>query len=107
VSRILKLTPRIPNIGDATVLNAAREQIRTQFREHAGLDAATPETQKALQHAADVARFLRTNLVQARREEGGDVWKLRIHDEIERGDNDTIKVAGQTVRVDGKTCADR
>ena len=33
---------------------------------------------------------------------------LRIHEETERGDNDTVKTGnGQTVKIDGKTCADR
>lgn len=30
--------------------------------------------------------------------------ELRIHDDIERGDNDTIKVAGNKVKVD-KPCS--
>ncbi len=34
--------------------------------------------------------------------------ELRIHDEIERGDNDTVKMPnGSTVVIDGKTCAER
>jgi hypothetical protein len=33
--------------------------------------------------------------------------ELRIHEETERGDNDTIKIAGgKTVKIDGKTCKD-
>lgn len=32
---------------------------------------------------------------------------LRIHEETERGDNDTIKMpGGQTVTIDGKKCTD-
>jgi complex III assembly factor LYRM7 len=34
--------------------------------------------------------------------------ELRIHGHTERGDNDTVKMPnGQTVVIDGKTCADR
>ena len=34
--------------------------------------------------------------------------ELRIHEDTERGDNDTIKTPnGQNVVIDGKTCADR
>lgn len=32
------------------------------------------------------------------------VTELRIHEEIERGDNDSIKVGGKTVKVD-KPCS--
>ncbi len=33
---------------------------------------------------------------------------LRIHQDTERGDNDTIKFSnGATVKIDGKTCAER
>jgi complex III assembly factor LYRM7 len=34
--------------------------------------------------------------------------ELRIHEDTERGDNDTVKMPnGQKVVIDGKTCADR
>jgi len=34
--------------------------------------------------------------------------ELRIHKYTERGDNNTVKMPnGQTVVIDGKTCADR
>ena len=34
--------------------------------------------------------------------------ELRIHEHTERGDNDTIKMPdGKTVKIDGKTCAER
>lgn len=34
--------------------------------------------------------------------------ELRIHEETERGDNDTVKFpGGQTVKIDGKKCSDR
>ncbi len=37
-----------------------------------------------------------------------DSIELRIHEETERGDNDTVKMpTGQKVVIDGKTCADR
>jgi hypothetical protein len=31
-------------------------------------------------------------------------WELRIHDHIERGDNDSIRVGGKKVKVD-KPCS--
>jgi hypothetical protein len=33
--------------------------------------------------------------------------ELRIHKDTERGDNDTVKVAGKTVKIDGRKCSDR
>jgi complex III assembly factor LYRM7 len=34
--------------------------------------------------------------------------ELRIHEDTERGDNDTVKMPnGQKVVIDGKTCVDR
>lgn len=92
--------------GDSRVLDAARQQIRQGFREKATLGPSDAAVQPAIQHAEEVATFLRANVVQGRKE--GDIFKLRIHGETERGDNDTIKVpGGKTVRIDGKTCADR
>ena len=33
---------------------------------------------------------------------------LRIHEDTERGDNDTVKMPnGQKVKIDGKKCSDR
>lgn len=34
--------------------------------------------------------------------------ELRIHEDTERGDNDTIKLSeGKTIKIDGKKCTDR
>lgn len=34
--------------------------------------------------------------------------ELRIHEETERGDNDSVKMPnGKKIVIDGKTCADR
>ncbi len=112
--------------GDTRILQAAQQQIRTGFREKASLAATDPSVQPALQHAEEVAVFLRTNLVQGKKEDNGiysmcrsalfffispralTLPGLRIHDEIERGDNDTVNMGdGQTIKIDGKTCADR
>ena len=39
---------------------------------------------------------------------GGGSLELRIHKDTERGDNDTIKLPnGKTVKIDGKTCAEK
>ncbi|KAK0632960.1 mitochondrial zinc maintenance protein 1, mitochondrial [Immersiella caudata] len=90
--------------GDIRVLDAARQQIRQGFREKATLPSSDPQIQPALKHAEEVAQFLRTNLVQGKKE--GDRYVLRIHDDIERGDNDTVKLGNKTVKIDGKKCSD-
>lgn len=48
---------------------AARDQIRINFREKASLPAS--EIQPAIQHAEEVASFLRANVVQGKREKDG------------------------------------
>jgi complex III assembly factor LYRM7 len=111
-------------LGDTRVLDAARQQIRQGFREKATLSASDPEIQPALKHAEEVAHFLRTNLVQGKKEGDryGEFWPstlhpfpgvadgslpvLLIHDDIERGDNDTVKLGNKTVKIDGKKCSD-
>ena len=59
------------------MLSAARNQIRSKFRENRNLapDAAAP----AISLAHDVARILRSNIVQGQRIDG-DIY--RMHDLI-------------------------
>ncbi|KAJ4302515.1 Mitochondrial zinc maintenance protein 1, mitochondrial [Collariella sp. IMI 366227] len=98
---------RIAFEGDVRMLDAARQQIRGAFREKASLPASDPSIQPSIQHAEEVASFLKTNLVQGRKQ--GNTYKLRIHEHTERGDNDSIKTAGQNTKVDGnfKCCSER
>ena len=48
--------------------------MKRKFRQNAGMAPADMATQKALLEADQVAVFLRTNLVQAKRDKDGDVW---------------------------------
>lgn len=64
---------RINKTGDVRVLSEANKQIRSKFRENAGLSASDPAVQPAIQHAKEVASFLRQNVVQGKKEEG-DVY---------------------------------
>ncbi|OTA99000.1 hypothetical protein M426DRAFT_96684 [Hypoxylon sp. CI-4A] len=92
--------------GDERVFNAARASIRDGFRANASLDPTSPEVPGAIKHAEEVAAILRQNIVQGQKD--GEVYRLRIHEDTERGDNDTVKLPnGQKVTIDGKTCADR
>ncbi|KAJ6262823.1 hypothetical protein Dda_1380 [Drechslerella dactyloides] len=100
------------------LLVASHREIRTQFersRDAApGPDDAPPS--ERIKHAFEVANYLRQNVVQAVKADGEDVYitrnadagggfffadgsfltfaaskELRIHDETERGDNESIK----------------
>ncbi len=99
------------------MLDAARSAIRSGFRTNAALEPTSPEFPTAVKHAEEVATILRQNVVQGRRD--GDVYslyrlqrlliprtdrrpELRIHEETERGDNDTVKSAGTS---GGKCCS--
>ncbi|PSS14819.1 hypothetical protein M430DRAFT_51493 [Amorphotheca resinae ATCC 22711] len=105
--RHLLRSTRIAFAGDAPVLHAARAEARNGFRQNAALSAGSPELAEAVKHAEEVAQILRHNVVQGKKE-GEDLYKLKIHEHTERGDNDTVKMPnGKSVVIDGKTCADR
>ncbi|KAK4136880.1 hypothetical protein BT67DRAFT_193488 [Trichocladium antarcticum] len=104
--RSLLRASRIAFEGDARVLDAARQSIRAGFRDKASLPASDPTVQPAIIHAEEVASFLKANLVQGKRE--GSTYKLRIHEHTERGDNDSVKLGNQGVKMDGfKCCSER
>ncbi|KAH6973203.1 hypothetical protein BKA56DRAFT_593486 [Ilyonectria sp. MPI-CAGE-AT-0026] len=93
--RNLMRSARIAFQGDAPILAAAQVQIRNEFRQKASLDPADASVPAAIQHAEQVAKVLRENVVQGKKiEEGQDKYKLRIHEHTERGDNESIKTAG-------------
>ncbi|KAF0330547.1 mitochondrial zinc maintenance protein 1 mitochondrial [Colletotrichum asianum] len=84
---------RIAFKGDDRVLTAARQQIRQGFRDQASLAPSDPSLRQAVEKAEDIAKILRQNIVQGKQDEAR-VYKLRIHEDIERGDNDSVKAAG-------------
>ncbi|GKT62182.1 mitochondrial zinc maintenance protein [Colletotrichum tofieldiae] len=79
--------------GDDRVLTAAKQQIRQGFKDQASLAPTNPAYGQAIQKAEDIARILRENVVQGKKEES-HIYKLRIHEDTERGDNDSVKMAG-------------
>ncbi|KAF4462154.1 Mitochondrial zinc maintenance 1 mitochondrial [Fusarium albosuccineum] len=92
--RHLMRAARIAFQGDGPILSAAQLQIRNEFRQKASIDPSAAPA--AIQHAEEVAKVLRENVVQGKKtEEGPDTYKLRIHEHIERGDNESIKTAGK------------
>jgi hypothetical protein len=100
--QILRAT-RVAFRDDARVMVAARQEARRNFDQNrrVGIDNGMQ-----INHAIEVANILRHNLVQGAREDGDESakWQLRIHDEIERGDNDSIKVGNQNVKIH-KACS--
>ncbi|KAI1436447.1 hypothetical protein GGR50DRAFT_236333 [Xylaria sp. CBS 124048] len=96
VYRNLLRAVRLAFQGDGSALSAARSSIRQGFRDNATLEPSSSEFRSAVIHAQDVATILRQNVVQGKRE--GDTYKLRIHDDIERGDNNSVKFAGKTLK---------
>ncbi|RPA75515.1 mitochondrial zinc maintenance protein 1, mitochondrial [Ascobolus immersus RN42] len=76
--------------GDLPVLAAARARAREAFEQNRTLDSSAPEVVDGVKHAEEVAQFLRANVVQGEKKEDG-LYRLRIHDDVERGDNDDIK----------------
>ncbi|KAK4119344.1 hypothetical protein N657DRAFT_666728 [Parathielavia appendiculata] len=107
--RHLLRAARIAFEGDTRTLDAARQQIRQGFRDKASLPASDPSVRPAIQHAEEVASFLKTNLVQGRRDSQEDnTYKLRIHKHTERGDNNSIKLGNKNIKEDGvKCCSER
>jgi len=105
--RHLLRSTKLAFAGDARLLHAARIQVRDGFRRNSSLHPEDPAYAAAIDHAEGVATLLRQNIVQGV-PVGEDKYKLRIHAETERGDNDTVNMPnGQKVVIDGKTCADR
>ncbi|TGZ85292.1 hypothetical protein EX30DRAFT_368389 [Ascodesmis nigricans] len=110
--------------GDSQTLTAALASTRAGFEQNRTLPAA--DIPAAINDAHEIAGFLRKNLVQGQRidaeaaaaaeamgetvvglgEGQGEkpVYRLRLHDEIERGDNESIKTAGKGKVAGGGCC---
>jgi len=103
--RHLLRSTRVAFEGDYHLLHAARKQARDSFNSLRSLNASSEEATKGIVHAEEVARLLRHNIVQAQKVEGKEAYQLRIHEDTERGDNDTVNnPAGGTVKI-GKGCS--
>lgn len=58
--------------GDTRMLTAARTSIRTGFQTNRHLEPTSAEIAPALQHANEVALFLRQNVVQGKKLDGDE-----------------------------------
>ncbi|MCJ1386256.1 Mitochondrial zinc maintenance protein 1, mitochondrial [Xylographa soralifera] len=92
---VLRAT-RIAFNGDPRLLLSARHQARSSFAVNSALSASSPESTSQIAHAEDVATILRQNVVQGQKVGGRaqeEKYQLRIHDETERGDNESIRMS--------------
>ncbi|KAJ5774064.1 hypothetical protein N7457_008960 [Penicillium paradoxum] len=89
--------------NDLPVLIAARQEARQNFEKNR---RTAIDTGMQINHAVEVAHILRHNIVQGSRAQGDEAakWELNIHDQIERGDNDSIKVGNENVKIH-KACS--
>jgi complex III assembly factor LYRM7 len=108
-------------LGDASVLSAARIEVRKNFESNRHLQTGSEEIQKSLAHANEVAKFLRENVVQGEATEGDNYStgqyfdklgqecmlieaEIRIHEHTERGDNEDIKKSKGKSTLGGTKC---
>ena len=111
--------------GDTLILVSARHQARSSFAKNRSLLPSSPEASTQIAHAEDVAKILRQNVVQGQKvkgeEQGGKyselfkdeslsqiylpiVLELRIHEETERGDNDSVKINSKSISSASTGC---
>lgn len=83
--------------------NAAQVQARNRFDQARSLDPSAPEYQDRLKEAFEVARILRQNVVQGEAKAGAQHYHLNIHQETERGDNESLKM-NTTMPAGGSGC---
>ncbi|KAF2009772.1 mitochondrial zinc maintenance protein 1, mitochondrial [Aaosphaeria arxii CBS 175.79] len=100
---ILRST-RVAFQGDFNTLAAARWQARQTFEKNRGLPTGSEELTKQITHAEDVAKFLRANVVQGQVVDDKGNYKLNIHDETERGNNEDIKNGSGKNTLAGTKC---
>ncbi|KAF2658007.1 mitochondrial zinc maintenance protein 1, mitochondrial [Lophiostoma macrostomum CBS 122681] len=104
--RHLLRSTRIAFHGDFNMLSAARQQARQNFEANRALSSGSEELSKQLSHAEEVAKFLRENVVQGQAvDNDAESYKLRIHEDTERGDNDDIKKGKGTTLAGTKCCS--
>jgi complex III assembly factor LYRM7 len=101
------------------MLAASRTEARNRFEMNRGLDPHSEEYAQALEEAQGVATVLRQNVVQGASAEGDKfsmLWQyagqtsltaadLRIHEETEKGDNDSVKQSPQGTLGGQKCCS--
>ena len=91
----------LSSAGDARLLSASFTQARQSFE--AQRSSPPDKIREGVQHAFEVARVLREQVVQGAKVEGQNAigteerYQLRIHDETERGTNESVKTGSLDV----------
>ncbi|KTA95237.1 Mitochondrial zinc maintenance protein 1, mitochondrial [Nakaseomyces glabratus] len=93
---------RVAFDGDNRVLLAARAEMRKGMEN----PDSSKTTQEQIQHLEEVATFLKRNLVQGQKIEGEEKYHLKIHKDIELGDNESIKQKTEFKARPFKKCSD-
>ncbi|KAG0299289.1 hypothetical protein BGZ98_010160 [Dissophora globulifera] len=85
--------------GDWTTLAAARQKTYTEFNSKRG-ETDDAKIKEQLELANQVASLLRHNLAQAVRIEGSkDIYALKLNEDHELGDNETLREASKLRRL--------
>lgn len=104
--RHLLRSTRIAFQGDLPTLIAARRAAREGFESKRNLSLDSTEASEGIQHAENVSKVLRENVVQGQAIEGKEnSYKLRIHEYTERGDNETVKIGKDQNTLAGVKCS--
>lgn len=91
-------------LGDTRILTAARAEAGTRFRTDRILDPTSPEAGQKILEAEQVALILRKNVVQGQKADGKEEeqkYRIRIHEETEKHDNDDRSMRGSGGLLDG------
>ncbi|KAJ9621259.1 Mitochondrial zinc maintenance protein 1, mitochondrial [Taxawa tesnikishii (nom. ined.)] len=88
--QLLRAT-RIAFQGDYDTLTNARRFARQNFDQNKTVRVGSIEAANGIEHAQSVTKILRENVVQGSKSGAEEKFKLRIHEETERGDNETIR----------------
>jgi hypothetical protein len=78
--------------GDTQVLHAARFQARESFRKNAAMQEGDPALGPAIAHAEEVAKILRENVVQVKRDTVSSF--LYLHGDVDVDVDANIRIEG-------------
>ncbi|GAB7346740.1 hypothetical protein MBLNU459_g1849t1 [Dothideomycetes sp. NU459] len=89
--RTVLRSTRIAFQDDIMTLQSSRQFARSSFDANRKAAPGSVEAEQGIEHALGAAQILRENVVQGARASENEPYKLRIHEQTERGDNETIR----------------
>ncbi|KAF2488023.1 hypothetical protein BDY17DRAFT_243217 [Neohortaea acidophila] len=96
--RHLLRATRIAFRDDEPTLTASRHYARDQFRKDGRLASGSTEAGQCVEHAQDVTKILRENVVQGKKK-GDNTYKLNMHEDTQRLDNHTATTLKGTTKT--------